>query len=150
MGKNLFENITDGEASALEWILKNENSTPADFFFSDPTIDGRIFELKKYELVKEDVTGTLKITELGRSALKEYKQIVEQRSNVDKQREDELSSFKAIADAAQSQSETAKAQAELAISESESAKKDSRYATILSVIAIIVSIAAIIVPLIFG
>ncbi len=149
MGKSLFENITDGEASALEWVLKNENSTPAIFFFSDPTIDGRISELKKYGLVKDDVTGRIKITELGRSALKEYKQIAEQRSNAEKQREIELSSFKSIADAAQSQAESAKAQSELAISESESAKKDSRYATIISIVAIIVSIAAIIVPLLF-
>lgn len=142
MSKSLFEDITDDEAKALEWVLKNKGSTAADYFFTDPTIDGKIQELKKYGLIKDDVTGLLTITELGRSALKEHKQISEQRSLVEKQRMDEIASLKAIAESSKSQAETAKA-------ESESAKKDALFAKTTSIIAIVISIAAIIVPLLF-
>lgn len=147
MGKNLFDNITDDEAAALEWVLKNEGATAADYFFTDPTVDGKIQELKKYELVKEDVTGSLKITELGRSALKEHEQISIKKANEEKQREDEILSLKAIAEAAQSQATTAKAQAILAMDKAESSSKESRFAKAIAIISIIVNIAGIIVKL---
>jgi hypothetical protein len=150
MSKNLFENITNDEAATLEWILKNEGATAADYFFIDPTVDGKIHELQKYGFVKVDVTDSLKITELGRSALKEHYQISEKIAQAEKQREEELLSFKAIAEAAQSQAESANKQAELAISESKSAKKGSYIATVISIIATLASIATIVIPLIFG
>lgn len=149
MGKDLFENITNDEAATLDWVLKNEGATAADYFFTDPTVDGQIHELKKNELVTEDVTGSLKITELGRSALKEHKQISIKKANEEKQREDEISSLKAIAEAAQSQAISAKTQASLAMDKAESSSKESRFAKAIAIISIIVNIVGIIVKL-FG
>ena len=140
MSKNLFENITNDEAATLEWILKNDGATAADYFFIDPTVDGKIQELQKYGFVKVDVTGSIKITELGRSALKEHYQISERIAQAEKQREEELLSFKTIAEAA-------KSQAALALSKAESASKESRFAKVIAIISIIVNIAGIIVKI---
>lgn len=76
--KSLFENITDDEYKTLDEILHNSDSTPATFFFNDPTIDGRIHELEKYNLITVK-NGKLSITELGRSALVEHDKIVKSR-----------------------------------------------------------------------
>lgn len=70
--KSLFENITEDEFQTLELILQNPAKTPAFFFFTDPTIDGRIKELEKYGLIKLDSAAQMTITELGRAALKEH------------------------------------------------------------------------------
>ena len=65
--KSLFENITDDEYKILKQILEFPDSTPASFFFDDPTIDGRIQELEKAGLIN-NADGKLKITDLGRAA----------------------------------------------------------------------------------
>lgn len=82
MSKKLFDNITDGEFDALKWILHNEGSLPADYFFLDPTIDGRVEELMKYGFIEPTIADGLKITELGRAALKEYEQTTKRKKNV--------------------------------------------------------------------
>lgn len=74
MSKILFENITDDEYKTLEEILHQPNSTPANFYFNDPTIDGQIQELEKSKLITID-NGKLNISELGRAALKEHDHI---------------------------------------------------------------------------
>lgn len=70
--KSLFDNITDDEYQTLDDILHNPGCTPSSFFFNDPTIDGRIKELVKYELITINNKAELNITELGRAALKEH------------------------------------------------------------------------------
>lgn len=70
--KSLFENITEDEFQTLESILQNPGRTPASFFFTDPTIDGRIEELEKHGLIKLESSAQMTITELGRAALKEH------------------------------------------------------------------------------
>ena len=70
--KNIFENITNDEIETLKWILYNPNATPADRFFDDPTIDGRVEELESNRLITISPEGELNISELGRAALKEY------------------------------------------------------------------------------
>ena len=49
--KSLFDDITDDEYETLENVLKMPNQAPADFFFDDPTIDGRIEELERAKLI---------------------------------------------------------------------------------------------------
>lgn len=72
MSKNLFENVTNDEIKVLKWVLKNEGSCAADYFFIDPSIDGRIEELQKLNFINVDDSESLSITELGRAALNEY------------------------------------------------------------------------------
>lgn len=69
--KSLFDDITDDEYETLENVLRFPNRTPADFFFDDPTIDGRIEELVRAKLINIS-NGKVNITELGRAALKEH------------------------------------------------------------------------------
>lgn len=140
--KSLFENITDDEYNTLEWVLHNPGSVPADLFFTDPTVDGRIQELENVGLVSINANG-LSITELGRAALVEHDKIVEIKNRVEKQRQEELSALNALA-------ESAMKQAKISEQEAASAKKDARFSKFMSIIAIIISIAAIIVPIIFG
>lgn len=70
--KSLFENITEDEFQTLELILQNPGRTPASFFFTDPTIDGRIEELERHGLIKLNSDAQMTITELGRASLKEH------------------------------------------------------------------------------
>ena len=70
--KTLFDNITDSEYSVLMKILEHPNSTPSDFLFNDPTIDGRIEELLAHNLISLDSDGVMSITEIGRAALVEH------------------------------------------------------------------------------
>lgn len=107
MSKDLFENITDDEAATLEWVLHNEGDFAADYFFEDPTVDGRIEELKRHNLVTENINGELYITELGRAALKEYHQLTEKRIQAEKQSDEQLESLKIIANSAQNQADSA-------------------------------------------
>ena len=107
MSKDLFENITDDEAATLDWVLHNQGAFPADYFFEDPTVDGRIEELEAYGLVTLDVTGKLSITELGRAALKEHTQLLEKRTQLENQRMEELSSMKSLASSAQLHADSA-------------------------------------------
>lgn len=76
--KQLFENITDDEYKTLDWVLHNPGSQPADRFFDDPVIDGRIFALEQNNLVLVDDAG-IEITELGRAALVEYDKLKKSR-----------------------------------------------------------------------
>lgn len=71
--KSLFENISDDEYETLEKILNRPDHPPMSFYFDDPTIDGRIRELEKAELIVI-TNGKLNITELGRAALKEHEE----------------------------------------------------------------------------
>lgn len=75
--KSLYKNITDSEYETLSWFLTNDNRTPADYFFTNPTVDGHIEELEKNGLVRLNEKGTVAVTELGRAALKEYDHILE-------------------------------------------------------------------------
>lgn len=70
--KSILENITEGEFRILEQIFENPGQVPADFFFDDPNIDGRIEMLSEHELVSMNLDGQLFITELGRAAVVEY------------------------------------------------------------------------------
>ena len=79
--KSLYENITDDEYSILNKILHNPGSSAADFFFDDPTIDGRVQELVEHKLVEFDSDDALCITELGRAALVEYDKIKKNRKS---------------------------------------------------------------------
>ena len=79
--KSLFKNVTNKEYEVLKLILENPNSCPADFFFDDPTIDGRIEELEKHHLIKLDSNAIISITELGRAALVEYDEMLAQQEN---------------------------------------------------------------------
>lgn len=76
--KQLFENITDDEYKTLDWILHNPDLQPADRFFDDPAIDGRIFSLEQNNLVIVCDAG-VEITELGRAALVEYNKLKKSR-----------------------------------------------------------------------
>lgn len=162
MSKSLFKNFTDEEFKTLEWILRHPNAKPIDLFFNDPTIDGRIQELKKYGLITLDSDDTMNITELGRAAFKEYCSMLKLEEIYQQQREQELSSFKAIADASDYLSRSAK---EIAVNAqnlasnslltAESSKKLSDIASkkageadVKSWIAIAISILAVIVEII--
>lgn len=70
--KYILNNITDGEFAILDQITQNPGLTPADLFFDDPTIDGRIQMLTKHKLITLNSEDELFVTELGRSALVEY------------------------------------------------------------------------------
>ena len=71
--KSIIDELSPKECEILERILKNQGSRPADFFFDDPTIDGRVEVLTKLKLVEHNPEG-LFITELGRSTLVDYKE----------------------------------------------------------------------------
>ena len=73
MSKSLFENLTNDEYKTITWILENPGSFPADRFFEDPAIDGRVDELQRLNFVTINESGGLHITELGRAAIAEYK-----------------------------------------------------------------------------
>lgn len=79
--KSLYENITDTEYTTLNSILENPNSTPADFFFDEPTIDGQIEELVRTKFVEFTPEDTLLVTELGRTALMEHEKILKERKS---------------------------------------------------------------------
>lgn len=137
--KSLFENITDNEFKTLDDILHNPDSTPMTFFINDPTIDGRIRELEKAELISIQ-SGKLNITELGRAALVEHDKSIKRQVFIEEQRQEELSALKALA-------ESAMKQADIAEKDAISAKRDATFSKVISIIAIIISIVAIIVPL---
>lgn len=148
MSKHLFENITDDEAAALEWVLHNSGSCAADYFFDDPTVDGRMEELIKLALIKEEDSGGLSITELGRAALKEHQLIVEKRLYAEQQRNDELSSLKSISASAIKEVNFLKEQMELIKEQAESSDKDSRFSKTISIISTIISFASVIIAVI--
>lgn len=162
MSKSLFENFTDGEFKILEWILHHPNSQPIDLFFNDPTVDGRIQELEKYGLIVLDSNASMNITELGRAALKDHSVMLELQKKYQQQYEQELSSFKVIADASSNLSKTSKEIAvsaenqtnnsfQIAVSAkilSDIASKKAGKADIKSWIAIAVSILAVIIEII--
>ena len=70
--KSIIDNVTDHEFAILEKILHRPGHTPADFFFEDPTIDGRIQMLLEHQLISMSSEHKLSITELGRAALVEH------------------------------------------------------------------------------
>lgn len=69
---NFFESITKSEYETLEWMLKNEPVCPADRFFDDPVIDGRISRLEQIEFILHVGDGEYRVSELGRAALVEH------------------------------------------------------------------------------
>lgn len=155
MSKNLFENITDDEFAALEWVLANEGSNAGDYFFDDPTVDGRIQELEKYGMVKTDILGSLTITELGRAALKEHDRLVEQRERFENQREEELSSFKSMAESACANAVTAvdqvnilKEQVEYLKHQSASSSQEAKFSKIIAIISTIIAVGGLAVAVI--
>lgn len=155
MSKNLFENITDDEFAALEWVLTNEGSNAGDYFFDDPTVDGRIQELEKYGMVKTDIHGSLSITELGRAALKEHDRLVERRERFEHQRKEELSSLKTMAEAACTNAVTAveqvtllKEQVGLLKSQTESSNQEAKFSKIIAIISTIIAVGGLAVAII--
>lgn len=92
-----FEEITEAGFELLEQILEQPNNVPADFFFNDPTVDGQLQLLLKSNLVVLNSEDQLSITELGRAALKHHDYITEQNILIQKQRTEELETFKSIA-----------------------------------------------------
>ena len=142
MGKP-FENITEASFDLLQEILEHPNSTPADLFFDDPTVDGQIEILLNSNLVSLNSDDQVSITELGRAALKQRDHDIEQRNISQKQHNDELEAFKSIADSMSKQ-------LDLALEQARIAKKSSRFAKVTSILALIISIIAIIAPAIYS
>lgn len=149
-----FSNITEDGFSLLEKILENPNYVPADFFIDEPTVDGQLELLLDSKLVSVNESDEFSITELGRAALKAYEKEKERRLLLEKQREEELATFKSIAEtakksanyakkqaeAAQTQAKLAEETAQRAIANAEKARRDALFAKIISVIAIIAPI----------
>lgn len=77
--KSIYENITDSEYKMLSTFLKNQNSCPADFFFDNPNIDGIVHELSNANLIELDENANISVTELGRSAVVEYDNMLKKR-----------------------------------------------------------------------
>lgn len=135
-----FNNITEDGFALLEDILNHPNHVPADFFFSEPTVDGQLKLLISSELVSINEAAELNITALGRTALKEYEHEQEHQRLLKEQRDEELASFKSIAEAAKLQAKLAEDAAQRAIADAKDAKRDALFAKIVSVIAIIAPI----------
>lgn len=76
--RDIISKMTKAEYSTLDWVLNNDGAVPADRFFDDPTVDGRIEQLSRYDFVIFDDSG-LHITELGRAALVEYQLLQKER-----------------------------------------------------------------------
>lgn len=76
--RDVVSKMTKDEYSTLDWVLHNDGAVPADRFFDDPTVDGRIEQLGRYDFVTLDDAG-LHITELGRAALVEYQLLQKER-----------------------------------------------------------------------
>lgn len=72
MSKRESFDITDKEFQLLDWVLKNPNHAPADYFFVDPTVDGRVEVLERIGLVSCSQGAGMNITELGRAVLVEH------------------------------------------------------------------------------
>lgn len=135
-----FSNITNSGFLLLENIMANPEYTPGDFFFDDPTVDGQLELLINSNLVFMNSDSKLSVTELGRSALKEYREMLDRNAEIQKQQKAFMDSINEISNAAVQQ-------ARLAQDDAKSSKQDSRFAKITSIIAIIISIIAIIVDL---
>lgn len=123
-----FNNITEDGFLLLKEILEYPNLVPADMFFFEPTVDGQLELLLSSKLVSMNESAELNITELGRAALKEYEHEQERQLFLKQQREEELASFKIIAESAKESANYAKQQAESAHSVSISASKSASYA----------------------
>lgn len=139
--KDLFENVTDEEYATLEWILHNEGKFPADRFFDDPTVDGRIEELVRNNFITLNQQTGLKITELGRAAIKEYYISKEHDQKLIAPLINEINALNKIADALNSQLELLK-------EDSISASKESKFTKRIAIISIIVAFMAIAVDVI--
>ena len=142
--KFILENITPSEFAILELILKNPGCVPADFFFEDPNIDGRIKMLTEHELVSMNLDNQLFITELGRAAIVEYTAKIKQETEQKQQENEMLASLKEIAISAQKQATAAQQQADLALDEAKNSKGEALFAKITSIIALIISILGIV------
>lgn len=139
--KDLFENVTDEEYATLEWILHNEGKFPADRFFDDPTVDGRIEELVRNNFITLNQQTGLKITELGRAAIKEYYISKEHDQKLIAPLINEINALNKIADALNSQLDLLK-------EDSISASKESKFTKRIAIISIIVAFMAIAVDVI--
>ena len=139
--KDLFENVTDEEYATLEWILHNEGKFPADRFFDDPTVDGRIEELVRNNFITLNQQTGLKITELGRAAIKEYYISKEHDQKLIAPLINEINALNKIADALNSQLELLK-------EDSISASEESKFTKRIAIISIIVAFMAIAVDVI--
>lgn len=145
VSKNLFENITDEEYLTLEWVLHNEGKFPADRFFDDPTVDGRIEELERNKLIALNQQTGLKITELGRAAIKEYYISKEHDQKLIAPLVSEINALNKIADTLNSQLKLLKEDSLSAASE----VKFSKRIAIISIIVALIAIAVDIVGLFF-
>ena len=149
-----FSNITDDGFALLEEILTHSNCTPGDFFLYEPTVDGQFELLLNSKLISVNESDELSITELGRAALKAYEQEKEHHLLLEKQRAEEIATFKSIADTAKEASAYAKLQAEAAqtqarlaeeaaqqaIVDANKARRDAFFAKVVSVFAIVTPI----------
>lgn len=153
-----FEEITEAGFELPEQILEQPNTFPGDFFFDEPTVDGQLELLLKSKLVSLNDNDQLSITELGRAALKHHDYIKEQNILIQKQRTEELETFKSIANLMQQQlnsvalqADSTKSVADDAVTHAESAEtqavkadKTSKGANFKANISFIVSIISVI------
>lgn len=68
----IFSNVTDDGYILLNRILSEPGILAADLFFDFPAVDGEVELLSAAKLIREESSGRLCITELGRSALVAY------------------------------------------------------------------------------
>lgn len=130
------EHISQTQYEFLLKILEGPSQCSGDLFLDEPTSDGQVEILTHFNLIAIDEHDNLFVTELGRAALKEYECELERQQLLEKQRNEEISALKLIADSAQTQAKIAEESAQKAINDAISAKRDALFAKIVSVLAV--------------